>query len=100
MHFSRVSLALAGLTTIAVAAPINSRDTARPAGYVPYACYVPYSAEVEAAAAKMAPHDKRGIQAEYAPYTCYGSYSDEVEAEAAKMALRASSFPFVRFPGF
>lgn len=44
--------------------------------------------------------DKRGIQAEYAPYTCYGSYSDEVEAEAAKMALRASSFPFVRFPGF
>jgi hypothetical protein len=47
MHFS---LALVGLAAMAIAAPVKQNEMA---DYTPYKKYTPYSAAVQAAAAKM-----------------------------------------------
>jgi hypothetical protein len=46
----RYSLALAGLAAMATAAPMRHNEMA---DYTPYKTYTPYSAAVEAAAARM-----------------------------------------------
>jgi hypothetical protein len=107
----RYSFFLAGLAAMATAAPMKHDEMA---DYTPYKQYTPYSAEVEAAAARMEtgetlliyfsrdanfPIEKRSpmkmaddvkytVYPSYKPYGNYEPYSATINAAAAKMDMQ------------